>query len=412
MATPLSSIKSFEEYLYRCLKCGTCRGDTVIDDKNVYYAICPMYLATAGFEPYTPRGKMLLLQAYLEGKVEPGGLREYIFTCTNCNACTELCPLLTVPRVDYKTKQVTNEKLFNPCDIIEIAKKELASKGIVVPRHAQFAEWTKKEHNPYLEPHDKRFAWFPKDVRDSLPKTAEYVYFVGCTSSYRTIEIALNTIELLRKIGIDFTIIDEWCCGSPLWRTGRPEIAQELAQHNIKEIERVGARYVLTSCAGCYRSLKLDYPKIIPGKMSIEVIHVVELIHKLAKSGALKFRKVPFLVNTKVTYHDPCHLGRHCGVYEVPREVICMLPGVNFIEMPRNRKGSLCCGSGGGVKSGFPDIAIKLASLRIQEAISVEANCLISTCPFCKRNFDDANKNLGNVIQVYDLVELVNKALG
>ncbi|RLE48879.1 MAG: hypothetical protein DRJ31_06265 [Candidatus Methanomethylicota archaeon] len=402
----MSYLEAFKEQIYSCLRCGTCRGDCVIESSNVYNVICPIYLVKP-FEAYTPRGKMLLARAYFDGKVPPQSLLDYIFMCTNCNNCTIQCRLTQVPRTDYKTKQLTEERLLDPTEIVEAFKAELALKGVQPEKHKRFAEWGKKEHNPYIEPHEKRFAWLPEEIKKKLPKQAKYVYFVGCTSSYRTTEIAKATVELFEKLGIDYTFIDEWCCGSPYWRTGSISIAQEMARHNIEEIEKTGAEYVITSCAGCYRALKVDYSKRVPDqKLNAKVIHTAELLHELVKAGKLKFKEAAS-IRVKAAFHDPCHTGRHIGLYDVPREVASAIPGVKLIEMLRSREGSLCCGSGGGVKSAYPDIALKLAEMRIKEALEVGADHLLSICPFCKRNFDDANKTLGNPIKVIDLVELV-----
>lgn len=223
-------------------------------------------------------------------------------------------------------------------------------------------------------------------------------------ATYRAKEIAKSTIELLRKAGVDFKLLgkDEWCCGSVLFRTGNLEAAKEVAEHNIKALRRVNTTQVLTSCAGCYRTLKKDYEKMF-GKQDFKVIHIVDFLEKLIEDGKLKFPTV----NMKVTYHDPCHLGRHSDVYESPRKILNSIPGLELVEMARNRQNARCCGAGGGVRSAFKDLSDKMADARLKEAEETGADVLTSACPFCTFALRDSVKRNGSKIRVLDLPELL-----
>jgi heterodisulfide reductase subunit D len=223
-------------------------------------------------------------------------------------------------------------------------------------------------------------------------------------ATYRAKEIARSTIELLKKANVDFKLLgkDEWCCGSVLLRTGNLETAKEVAEHNIEAFKKAESTQVLTSCAGCYRTLKKDYEKMF-GKRDFEVIHIVDFLEKLIEDGKLKFPQA----NMKVTYHDPCHLGRHSDVYESPRKILNSIPGLELMEMTRNRKNAGCCGAGGGVRSAFKELSDKMADERLKEAEETGAEVLTSACPFCTFALRDAAKRNGSKIRVLDLPELL-----
>jgi len=183
-------------------------------------------------------------------------------------------------------------------------------------------------------------------------------------------------------------------------------LAEELARHNMEAFKASEAKQVVTHCAGCYRTLKLDYPERL-GELSFEVVNAIEVIRDLINDGKLKFKKAEL----KATYHDPCHLGRHAGIYDAPREVVKAIPGVELVEMKRTREASWCCGAGGGVKSGFSELAVDIAKDRIREAEETEAEYLVTACPFCVRNLKDAAEALDSRIRVKDILELIQERL-
>ncbi|HMF30113.1 MAG TPA: heterodisulfide reductase-related iron-sulfur binding cluster, partial [Candidatus Lokiarchaeia archaeon] len=235
-------------------------------------------------------------------------------------------------------------------------------------------------------------------------------YFVGCTSSLREKELRDATLQVLDKLGADFTLLkDEICCGSPLLTTGQRDAARRLAERNIEVIRQSGVKQLVVACAGCYRTLKVAYPKKYGLEVPVPVVHVTEYLAKALKKakwkpGAKKDRLL-------VTYHDPCHLGRHADVYEAPRQVLQMIPGVQLVEMERNRGNAWCCGAGAGVKSQFKDWAREIASDRITEARGTGATLLVSACPFCERNLKDALADDVSSFPVKDVVELVLERL-
>jgi heterodisulfide reductase subunit D len=163
---------------------------------------------------------------------------------------------------------------------------------------------------------------------------------------------------------------------------------------------------MITSCAGCFKTIKHDYPKT--GKLNFEVKHTLEFIIDLIESGKLKLKNE---VKMKVTYHDPCHLGRHSSVYDAPRKLLNLIPGVELIEMERTRENSRCCGAGGGLKSGYPDIQNKISQTRIKEAEATGATELVSACPFCYQGLQVGIQALDSKLTMRDITDLVVMAI-
>jgi Fe-S oxidoreductase len=230
---------------------------------------------------------------------------------------------------------------------------------------------------------------------------------------------------------------DEWCCGHHLFDTGQMELARTMMEHNIKAIEDSGAKIVITGDAECYKTLKVDYPKLL-GKstkdMPYTVLHIVEYIDQMMKEGKVKFTKS---VPMNITYHDPCNLGRlsepwyhwvpkylppniavdkiwrrgEKGVYQPPRDILKSIPGINLVEMERVRDNAWCCGSSGGVELAFPDFASWIAGERIEEAKTTGAGAIVTCCPSCKEALDKAAKVRGTGMVVYDITEIMLRAI-
>jgi Fe-S oxidoreductase len=228
------------------------------------------------------------------------------------------------------------------------------------------------------------------------------LYFRGCVVREKLPGIGMATQQILDKSGTQYDILDEEnCCGSFLLRTGFKDDALELMKNTLKDLE---GKKIVVSCAGCYNTLKNDYKELFG--VELDVKHTSTLFNELIKQGKLKPKEL--FIN--ICYHDPCHLGRQCGEYESPREVLRSI--VNLVEMENIKENSDCCGAGGGVKSAHPEIAIELGQKRIEEAISTNADILVTTCSFCLMNLQDACKSkLKKELPVMDLSELLLWAL-
>jgi Fe-S oxidoreductase len=289
-------------------------------------------------------------------------------SCTTCGICTENCPAG-----------------INPPEIIEKARRELVLLEKMTPQQADLSRNIFASGNTFGDSRD-RLSWL-KD-RSLLTKKADYVYFVGCMNSYRYTDTAANAFALLRPFGT--TILpDEQCCGSPLLRTGFD--ARRFIDKNCMQIAETGAQTVISGCAGCYTTLKKSYTQ------SFQVQSIPEFLAERISELHLK------RLDLTVTYHDPCHLGRHNKIYEQPRQVIeaiCRLK-----EMKTNRKDSRCCGGGGGVRSGYRDLSLQMAKRRLED-VPDGVDFIVTTCPLCIRNLRDA----GAGEKVIDLVDLVAMA--
>lgn len=212
------------------------------------------------------------------------------------------------------------------------------------------------------------------------------LYFRGCTAREKQTSIQKATEQLLKKAGVDYHILDdEKCCGSVLLRTGFENEAKAQIEKNTEILK---GQKILTSCAGCYKTLKDDYE-------NLDVIHISQLLAELIKDGKLNFSKK----DLNVTYHDSCHLGRHSNVFDEPRDVITSL--ANLVEMENIKEDSLCCGAGGGVKSAYPQVADQMAKSRINQALKTDCEVLVTPCPFCKLNLENDD------LKVLDLTEFL-----
>ncbi|MFX1357245.1 MAG: (Fe-S)-binding protein [Promethearchaeota archaeon] len=380
--------KYYRDIFYQCGKCGTCR--TAYQEKFMS-KVCPSG-EFGKFEAYYLGGKNLLSWAVNTSKLKwTKNLIKIFYQCSLCLACTQQCQIPEIHHYAGEWLMAMRE---------EAVKRDL---GPMV-EHKKYTEHVINNYNPYMEKHEDRLRWVPSHIKNS--SDAKIAYFVGCTSSYREQNIAIATAEILNTLGIEFRIFkEEVCCGSPVYMTGQTEKALKIAEKNINTFKDAGIQKIITSCAGCFRMLKETYPNKFGLKHEFEVIHLPEYLLDKANNNELKFNKK---LNMKVTYHDPCHLGRHMGIYEPPRELLKKIPGIELIEMVRNRYNAWCCGSGGGVRSAFKDLSEFAATERIKEAEETQAEAIVSACPFCANQF---KSNIKDSLQVFDIVELVKKAL-
>ncbi|MEM2143463.1 MAG: (Fe-S)-binding protein [Candidatus Thorarchaeota archaeon] len=434
--TTLEDLRSINA---RCIHCRACQyaysgepdrqGET--EEYTGMLQGCPAGIYN-GWEGFFNSGKQWMARAFLNGEMKPSReLLEVAEACTTCGMCETQCP-------NYIDTVLVTEALR--AAIIESGVEPLE-------KHGKFRAMVAdpKMRNPYNEPREKRTAWWTGELDRRDVKAA---YFVGCTASYRQQPIANHTTSILKKLGIDFTILsDEVCCGSPLLRTGQRTTFTEVMNENLKNFKDFDL--VVFSCAGCYKTFRNDYPRMSGKPLPFRVRHTVELVYDLMKQGTLKIER-PY--PKKVTWHDPCHSIRHVGLaiekeflhksknwlldsrnaekakeehYEIPRVVLRSIPQLELHEMYRIKGDSFCCGAGGGVKAQFPDMALSTARERLKEAASTGAEVLMTSCPFCVTNFNDGIKSLreeesrtgkdlssvGSRLKVVELLELLDELL-
>ena len=379
---------STKDLINQCANCSMCRDE------------CPSYYSREA-ESFFAGGRLRVLRTILERNYPiTDDFIEAMYLCSTCHQCKDICPI----DVDF-------------VEIIEDLRAELVKRGVgPYGKLLAFAQNVHKCYNPYGEAAATRKDWVDEGVIEV--ERGPYGYFAGCTASFRVKSAALNTARILTKIlgGIVLLGSDESCCGSPLIRTGQTDFlleidseesvqfrVKDIIDKNIHEIVIRDVKEVIFSCSGCYKTSSDDWPKYFFKEIPFKRTHLSQFLARCVDEGKVKFKEL----NKKITYHDPCHLGRHRGVYEEPRKVLKAIPGVELIEMRKNRNRSRCCGAGGGVKSGFPQDALKIAMKRVQDAVDTGADILATSCVFCKYNFLDAKKELGVDIEILNIEDIV-----
>ncbi len=371
--------------LSQCANCNSCRD------------YCPIYLQT-GNESDFAGGRSRLILTYFKEKFElDEQFYQNMFFCSMCGQCEEKCPLgLNIVLFLEKIRTCVNQRNhFNHL------KHNLLSDRV----NAQF--------NPYNELASQRGDWkkpIQSQIQGSLRKEGKIAYFVGCTAAYRDQESARNTALILKALLPEgFVILDaeEYCCGSPLFRTG-VSVPREFIHHNIEKLRKKGVQMVVTACAGCFKTLSEDWPRLTHKVLPFTVKHISEFLADhldILKSKIKRF-------DVCLTYHDPCHLGRAMGVYDAPRRVLMAIPGVHLKEFHDIRENALCCGAGGGMRMNFPEISQKLALRRIRQAKILNVSILSTSCVFCKYNFQKAiHDTADDSIQILNLEDIIAQLL-
>ena len=398
-------VKTFEDFtwkhvldFYSCADCGRCSDN------------CP---ANAAGRPLSPRfltikardyayGHFPLFGSHANGKPLIGNIfsEDEVWSCTTCGACEQECPLL----VEYIDK------------IVDL-RRGLVDDGNVPQSLQQPLKALESRGNPYGKMEKKRADWATaKDFRSTCEvKTidaknrAETLYFVDSITSYdeRMQSIARATARILSHVGENFGILGaaEKDSGHEVRRFGEEMLFQELRDHNSDAISASGAKKIVTSDPHAYNALKHDYENVPP------VEHISQFIAREVKAGKINFKPVP--EDRVYTYHDPCYLGRHNQVYEDPRDVLDAIPGMKRVEMQRSRDRSFCCGGGGLMLFYEPKEDERIGVKRVRMAAEAGANVIVTACPFCMVNLEDAIKVAGleGKMTAIDLAELVDQQI-
>lgn len=380
------------------------------------YIYCPVY-EVEGKEVLTPQKKLKkassilkkergFLASLLGARVKEEEIREFmnaIYECSVCAQCREVCPAgIDTPKLWERIRASLVEKGYGPLD----------------PQKA-ISQSIKNYDNPWMQPRAQRRRWadkafregkISKPVEDITKKPAKVLYFVGCTASYdqNITEVAINFVELMHIAGIEFGILGqkEKCCGSTPLRIGDYSTFEAQALANIQTFEELGVERVVFSCSGCFKTMNQDYPEV--KKFSWKANHLVQFLLELIEDKKL----VPqYEVPVKITYHDPCHLGRHNKLYDEPREILKRIPGVELIEMKRSREFSRCCGAGGGIKAGFPAINNALTDARIMDAEETGAEELVTACPFCYQSLMLGIQRKNSALKIRDITEILLRSV-
>lgn len=345
-------------FSYACAGCGYC-----IDE-------CTQY-SGRGWESQSPRGKWSLLKMVADGKTDITQSDVSTFlSCTTCELCTEKCQLeLPIEPSWFKLRgQLVQDEGYHTLPAFQI----MAASSL-------------KERNVWAHYSKNRDEWVPDDIREYIKEKSDIAYFPGCTASFVEQDIAISTARLLKKAGVEYSYLgkEEACCGIPMLMSGKWDVFEEIMDHNIAAMKKLGATTIVTSCPACrlvwetfYKRFTLDRGEDYPFKAK----HYSEVIAEKIADGSF----VPeHTMEGVITYHDPCHMGRAGGIYEEPRELLKSIPGIDFREMEYNRDRSHCCGSVLTLVEN-PDTAARIGKIRLDEAVDAGADTIITACPCCR----------------------------
>ncbi len=320
------------------------------------------------------------------------------YDCTLCGRCAVVCP------VNIQTRPMW------------IAMREmLVDQGTYPEAMDHMRETVTTNYNISGDANAERLIWSQNlsEIPDGVggKEQAETVYFVGCVSSFypQSYGIPQSMVQVLERAGVDYMTLggEEWCCGFPLIIAGMRDAADEAVRHNVEAVRRAGAKRLVATCPSCYHTWKDEYPHIIGEPLGFEVLHSTELLEEIINAGQLEFKPLEEIV----TYHDPCDLGRTSGIYDAPRNVICAIPGVNFVEMKDHHEYSLCCGGGGDVEMADKDLSAAVAASRVAQAAETEAKYLLSACQQCTRTLAGGARSNKVRVRVMDVAQLVARQL-
>ena len=371
---------SYDE-VAKCNKCGFCLPS------------CPTYIIKKS-EAYSPRGRNAITRFAIENSLELNeDTEKAIFTCLGCGACIAVC-LSSVQTKDliFQNRECQVDRGFYPKIAKRLVKTIEDAKNISDDDQEDRSEW------------QELIKGLPEDAFEK--EQADILFFVGCVASFFPMvqKIPANMARILEEARVDFTILggDEWCCGFPLVGAGMPEKLEELKKHNLQKVKDVGAKTVVFTCPSCLHTWKHLYDT------DVKLMHSSQLIAELIESGKVKLKNP---IDAVATYHDPCDLGRNTGIYEEPRKVIKSIPGLRFVDLPMNRKFSICCGGGGNVEMTEPDLSARVAQMKLDSIKDVGADMVVTGCQQCVRTMATRARRQKMDLGVKDLTELVVEAM-
>ncbi len=358
------SLADYKEDIITCFgaSCGFCERK------------CPVYQIIKK-KTHTSRGRNRTILGIIEGKVKPSQeMAEAYYQCMLCGCCERWCAL---PDTEIERE----------------LRKYLVEEGFEIEKHKTNVDNVMKFGNPYAV--DDLNKW-KEGIKFSSPKDSQTLFFAGCTMPLRQPETLKRAVQMIGPENIA-VMDEEVCCGSYVIRMGYEKEYNELSDRFLKYLTDNGIREIITACPGCYTTIKEKLQKF---KSDIEVTHMTQILVEMLEKHKLTVKKIL----GKVTYHDPCHLGRLEDLIDEPREILRQIS--NFREMPDHGYDSNCCGAGGGVRAAYPELSLEIGKKRIEEVKATGAEILVSSCPFCEEQF----KSIGG-IKVMDIIDMVWEAV-
>lgn len=382
MQTPFNLKKYWD--LTICTKCSIC------------YSTCPAVIDEKFLGPSTlATNYRFILDSRDEGLDERlKSIKDCIWLCTSCDSCKVFCP-----------------KAVNCLNSIVKSRSLLLEYGTIPRTVSDILERAYKYHNPLGMPQMRRMRW-AENLGVKYPPTSPTLLFVCCSTAYdpRNQEISKSMAIILNKLSINYSILgeEEWCCGDHILRMGEEGLFEELATHNVEMFKRYDIEDVIVLSPHCYNAFKNDKPY---SELGLNVQHYTQFLAEIIRKDKLKPKNV---IEKKVTYHDPCFLGKRNGIYEEPREVLESIKGIEFVEMKRTRRNSFCCGGGAG-RAWIEDAPLegRPSVNRVKEALELGTDIIVTACPFCITTLEDAIKvlNAEDKIAVKDILELLREVI-
>lgn len=395
-----------------CTRCGRCQDN------------CPAYLTD---KPLSPKKMINDVKANMDERIpqlmltddpstlettpliEGSVLADEFWSCTNCAACMEVCPV----NIEHIPK------------MIDMRRYKILMEGDMAPELQTSFQNMESNYNPYGFAFAERGAWLTEDLGvKTLAEDAnvDYVYFAGCAASYdkRNQKVAIALLKILKKAGYKVGILgaEEACCGDAAMRGGNEYLFHSLATQNLENFKGYGVKKIITTCPHGYNILKKEYAEFAkvgvgsdgnPLEYNIEVLHHTEVIASIIKNGQIKLKEA---LNETITYHDSCFLGRYNEIYSQPRDVIKAIPGTNLVEMSRHHDTSFCCGAGGARMFIEEHLGTRINQFRTKDAHESGATKICTACPFCLTMLSDGavELNIEN-LQTFDIAEYVYNSM-
>jgi Fe-S oxidoreductase len=352
-------------------------------DCDICLEVCPTYETTRDFL-LSPKGRLKAAENILENNDITEKDIKASYTCPKCAACETVCP----------------EKIEVSKIVAEARNRIVESGKGPLPPHKKVIEGLLERGNAVNGEPGKRLAWLPEPFE---PRESTTLLFVGCTPAYLVKDAARYSYLALKKLGIDFMVLeDEGCCGTYIYESGELALAGEYFRKNVERFKKLGITKLILPCNGCFKCFKYFYPEVL-GSFDFEVLHVIQAIYNKVKDNPALLKKI----DRKITYHDSCRLGRVEGYTEEPRQLLKWC-GAEIYELPRSRIETLCCGSGGGIRSAFKELSFDIAKNLLNQTETKE---LITPCPFCTFNLGYTNKQSGMEKQITYITKIIWESL-
>lgn len=393
-------LEKFRPNVLKCMGCGVCRG--VWDRRDE--AMCPVWATGIGFEDSTPRGRVTVAQDLLEGHFEYSlPLAESLYRCTDCASCAVTCDAMDPE---------TGRPIIDVPGVVRAMRMDLVDNSLVPPLVRDYFKAVHVNGNPYKIPQAERGKW-AEGTGVRAYSGQEYLLYVGDAGSFdeRGMDMARFVAKALQRGGVDFGILgsEEMSDGNDAYALGEWGLFAYLAEANITVFKKAGIKKVISLDPHSYNTFRKDYSGM---GAEFEAFHYTQVLAEIMKSVAVPVQGY----RARVTYHDPCYLGRHNDIYEVPREILNSIPGLELVEMKRNRKNAFCCGGGGGnfytdMLGGGENSANRI---RVREAAETGAEVLAVACPLCAKMLEDGIRSEGmeGRLAVKDVAEIVLEAAG